>query len=263
MKKYWKILSTGLQNDLAYRVNFIMWRVRQVIQFLIPFFIWTAVVNQGEIFYGYTLAKLLTYVFLSRLVLGALVFGSRTIDLAGIINSGDLTLYLLKPISIFKYWFTRDISDKLINLSFILFELPLLILIFKPPIFIQTNWTLILQSILAITVAVVMYFYLNFLFGMIGFWSRSVWAPRFLLLVILEFAAGGLFPLDMLPDSFHLFLKFTPFPYMMFFPLSIYLGTVSNYWPQLLIAISWTFILRYIVKYVWKKGLLRYDAEGR
>lgn len=263
MKKYWKILTTDFQNSLTYRVNFVMWRIRQVIIFLVPYFIWTSVLHSGDSLYGYELNQLLTYTF-GTILLRSLVFSSRTIDLAGIINSGDLTLYLLKPISIFKYWFARDISDKLMNLSFIFIEFPLLILILRPPLSLQANLLFVAQAILATAIAVIMYFYLNFLFGMIGFWSREVWAPRFLLLVILQFASGGIFPLDMLPKVAQNVLNLTPFPYMLFFPLKTYLGGTSTYYLQgIFISILWTISLKYLAEFVWQKGLKQYEAEGR
>ena len=262
MRKYWAIFTTDLQNNLAYRTNFLIWRLRQLFTFLVPIFVWQFIFSQQNSIYNYSLADLMTYVFLS-LILRSLIFGSSSYELAAIINNGDLSLYLLKPFNIFKYYLARDLSDKLINLSFIIFELPLLYLIFHPPLLIQTNPLILIQFVIYLVVALLLYFYLSFIFGSLGFWTREVWAPRFLLMVILEFAVGGIFPLDMLPPGFHVFLRLSPFSHMLFLPLKTYLGAAGKFLPNLSLALAWLAVFYFVAHLLWKKGLRHYEAEGR
>jgi len=262
LAKYWRVFNITLQEYLTYRLNLLMWRVRQIFVFLIPFFIWKAVLGQGGDIYGYDFAALITYLF-GTVILRSLVMGSRTVDLGWMINSGYLTIALLKPLNIFTFLFTRDAADKLFNLSFIAFEIPLLYLIFHPPIFLQTNIVTILFTILAITMAVLIYFFINIMFGSIGFWTRDVWAPRFLLMVVLEFATGAMFPLDMLPEYGQKILYYTPFPYLLFAPLKIYLGQDTQVYAHLSYALIWVIILYILAKSIWNKGIKSYEAEGR
>jgi ABC-2 type transport system permease protein len=261
MKKYLSIFSITLQEIFTYRLNMIMWRVRQVFVFLIPFFIWKAVLGQGGTIYGYSFSAIMTYLF-GTTILRSLVMGSRTIDLGGMINTGALTIPLMRPINMFNFFFIRDLADKLFNLGFMLLELPLIYFIFHPPVFLQTNPLVLLSAGLSIVLAVLIYFYINVIFGSLAFWSRDVWAPRFLLMVIMEFATGAMFPLDMLPEIWQRFISFTPFPYLLFIPLKIYLGS-ANALLQLAGSLTWVLLLRYLAKIVWKKGIRSYEAEGR
>lgn len=262
MKKYLRIFTITIQEYFTYRLNMVMWRIRQIFVFLIPFFIWKAVLGQGGVIYGYDFAALVTYLF-GTTILRSLVMGSRTVDLGWMINSGYLTIALLKPIKNFHFMFIRDLADKVFNLSFIAIEIPLLYFIFNPPIFIQTNILAILAALLSIAFAILIYFFINIMFGSIGFWSRDVWAPRFLLMVIMEFATGAMFPLDMLPEIGQKILYYTPFPYLLFAPLKMYLGQDSNVLLHLTIQFIWVIILWLAAKYVWHKGLKVYEAEGR
>lgn len=261
-KKYASVFTTTVQEYFAYRLNMVMWRIRQIFVFLIPFFIWSSVFRQEDTIYGYSFAGLITYLF-GTTILRSLVMGSRTVDLGWMINSGYLTIALLKPISNFKFMFTRDLADKLFNLSFIILEIPLLFIIFRPPVFIQTAIIPILASLVSIVFAVLIYFFINIMFGSIGFWSRDVWAPRFLLMVVMEFATGAMFPLDMLPEIGQKILYLTPFPYLLFSPLKIYLGQEVNVPLRLLISSLWVIILYLAAKYIWNRGLRVYEAEGR
>lgn len=258
LKKYTSIFSITLQEYFTYRLNMLMWRIRQIFVFLIPFFIWKAVLGGGGEIYGYTFPAVMTYLF-GTTILRSLVMGSRTVDLGWMINSGYLTIPLMRPLGIFRFLMTRDLADKLFNLSFIVFEIPLIFLIFRPPVFLQTNPTTIFLFTISLILAILIYFFINIIFGAIGFWSRDVWAPRFLLMVIMEFATGAMFPLDMLNTFWQKIMLLTPFPYLLYVPLKIYLGQSVSLLPQLF----WVIILGVITKIVWQKGLLRYEAEGR
>lgn len=258
MKKYLSLFSITLQEIFAYRLNMLMWRVRQIFVFLIPFFIWKSVLGQGGEIYGYAFPAIMTYLF-GTTVLRSLVMGSRTIDLGWMINSGGLTIPLMRPINIFRFFFVRDLADKLFNLGFMFIELPIIILIFHPPVFLQTNPLFLLYAICSGLLAILIYFYINIIFGSLGFWSRDVWAPRFLLMVIMEFATGAMFPLDMLPLVWQKIILFTPFPYLLYVPLKIYLGQSYGLLPQFI----WVIILGLLTKYIWQKGIRSYEAEGR
>lgn len=262
MKKYLSIFGITLQEIFTYRLNMLMWRIRQIFVFLIPFFIWKAVLGQGGEIYGYSFAAIMTYLF-GTTVLRSLVMGSRTIDLGWMINSGYLTIPLMRPMNIFSFFFVRDIADKLFNLSFIFIEIPIILFVFHPPVFIQINLLVLLFAIIGIFLAILIYFFINIIFGSIAFWSRDIWAPRFLLMVIMEFSSGAMFPLDMLPTLWQKIIYMTPFPYLLYVPLKIYLGSDTLANSHLLYAFIWVIILFVISRIIWGKGIRSYEAEGR
>ena len=267
MKKYLSVFKISFQQEFAYRTNFIMWRVRNVMQIFLVFFLWSSVFAdpQREIF-GYNRDKILTYVF-GILLLRALVLSARAVDIAGEISKGDLTNYLLKPISYFKYWFTRDISSKALNLSFAAIEAALLFAILKPPFFIQTNPSQIAIFLVFLVLAVVMFFSLLILVNLATFWlPESGWAAQFLIIAIItEFLSGAVFPIDILPKFIQQILYALPFPYLMFFPLQVYLGKIEigAVAQGLLVAGAWTAFLIFAMNFLWKKGLKKYAAVGR
>ena len=261
MKKYLSIFSITLQEYFVYRLNMFMWRVRQVFVFLLPYFLWRAVLGGGGDIYGYDFGSIMTYLF-GTTILRSLVMGSRTVDLGWMINSGMLTIPLMRPFNMFGFLLTRDAADKLFNLSFMFIEIPLILLVFRPPVFLQANPYTLVITLVSIIFAIMIYFFINIIFGSLGFWTRDVWAPRFLLMVILEFATGAMFPLDMLSNLWQNVLLWTPFPYLLFIPLRIYLGS-SKTIMYLIGQFIWVILLYLLARYVWKRGLLRYEAEGR
>lgn len=262
LKKYFRVFEIAWTNSFVYRLNFIMWRVRNVLGLLGMYFLWSAVFQDQQVF-GWQRQTVLTYILLAS-VLESIIFSSQTIDLAWKINSGEINNYLLKPISIFKFSFSVDLADKLINLVFSLIEITLLIILLKPDVIWTTSLLSFLAFGLAVGLATVLYFFINFLLGTIGFLSPDVWAPRFIFQIILSFAAGLYFPLEFLPASLYQFIKLTPFNYLIFFPLQIFLQrlTGGEIIKGMLILAAWTFILFYLVRFVWKQGLKKYEAQG-
>jgi ABC-2 type transport system permease protein len=262
LKKYWQAFKISWQNSFVYRLNFMMWRVRNVLGLVALYSLFSAIFQTKEIF-GWQLSKILTYILLSSL-LQSIVFSSRTIDLAWKINRGEINNFLLKPISIFKFTFSIDAADKLLNLIFSFAEVCLLIFFLKPSLVLSFNLVYFFLFSLAILLATVLYFFINFLMGTIGFWTPEVWAPRFIFNIVLGFAAGAYFPLDFLPKPLYLFLKLTPFHYLIFFPLQLYLGQVkpAEIVQAFLVLLIWVFILFYFVRYIWQKGIKSYEAQG-
>lgn len=267
MKKYLSVFKISFQQEFVYRLNFIMWRVRNVLQIFLIFFLWNAVFSQpGAVVFGYDRAKILTYVF-GILVVRALVFSARAVDVAGEIANGDIVNILLKPIGFFKYWLTRDLSSKALNLSFASVETGILFLLLKPQIFIQTNPIYMVGFFVSVIVALLIYFVLLMMTSFVPLWfPEAGWGAQFLLIVVaVEFLSGGLFPLDILPMAIQKVLYMTPFPYLIFFPIEVYLGKLA---PMVLlggitISISWLILLLLAMRWLWHKGLLAYKAEGR
>lgn len=267
MRKYLKIFNISFQQEFAYRINFILWRARNVLQILIFFYLWNAVLpNTSSQIFGYDRAKIFTYAFV-LIIVKALVLSSKSVDVAGQISNGELTNLLLKPVNYFYYWITRDISTKFINLFFGSIEAFVLIVLLKPPVFIQTNLLYLTAFIAAIFLAMFLFFNLLMLTNFIPFWVPELsWGAQFLVIVVIvEFLSGSFFPLDVFPSAVYQFLRFTPFPYLIFIPIKIYLGSfdLPMVFQSLAIGFVWCLILWKIMNRVWKKGLLVYDAVGR
>lgn len=264
MKKYLRVLGNTWEEMVAYRLNFVMWRVRTVFQLLTMYFLWYALIPKGQTLFGYSQSFMLTYI-LGTSILSSVILSTKTHEIGENIYKGDLSIYLIRPINYFVYWFSRDIGDKLFNIFFATVELAILFFILKPPIFLQTDSVYLMFTLFATALAVILYFLFGCLLGMIGFWSPEVWAPRFILFILLQFFAGSLFPLDILPKPLYDVFALTPFPYLLYFPLKIYLGQLPFFtiYQGLLIATVWIFIIALFLQYIWRKGLYLYTAVGR
>ena len=267
MNKYLQVRKISLRQEIAYPINFIMWRVRNVIQILLVYFLWDAAFSSpGRILFGYDRDKILTYIFGIMLV-RAFVLSSKSMDVAGEISRGELSNSLVKPINYFKYWLSRDLASKVLNLLFATIEIVVLYFVLKPPVFLQGNLLLIFLFMSSIIFAILLFTILLFIVSSVTFWAPEAgWGAHFLLtVVIVEFLSGVLFPLDVFPLAVQKIINLTPFPYLVFFPLQVYLGKLTS--PELVkgfvVDALWLIVFMYFLNKIWKKGLKAYEGYGR
>ncbi|HSW89953.1 MAG TPA: ABC-2 family transporter protein [Patescibacteria group bacterium] len=265
MNKILIIAQNTAQETAAYRLNFVLWRARSVIRYLLSYFLWTAILSgvAGAVG-GYSRAQMLTYLTFGYIVM-TFVLATRTQDLGGEINEGKLSNALLRPQSFFQYLIGREIGDKVVNLVFSVAEVGLLLFILHPPVLFQSNPEVLLLTLLAVIGSTIMYFLLSLLMSLIAFWTNDIWAVRFLFFMCLEFMSGSLIPIDLFPGIWRSIVLSTPFPYVMFFPAKIYLGgmSVSDLRQGFMVLSIWIIGLSLLAYVAWRRGLKSYGADGR
>ncbi len=249
----------------VYRLNFLLWRFRSVVSFLTLVFFWQAIYGIRQEVFGYQKSQMLTYI-IGITFLRGIVFGSRTADLAGMIKSGDVVnKFLTRPWNVIKAWFFRDLAAKFLDTLFVFLELSLILRFISLPFYLPKDWRFLLLFGISCLLSIVLYFFINFFFSIIAFWIDNIWAPRWLFGVIfLEFMSGAFFPLDVLPKTLFNFIKLTPFPYLIYFPIKIYLGQVDVLGTIKILGLMffWLCLILPLTNLVWKKGLKAYSAYG-
>ncbi len=257
-------MKNTISEYMTYRLNFVLWRARMVMQLLVTYFLWWAIFTDRQELFGYSQSRMLTYVLLSSVV-RTVVLGTTTMEIGGLINRGNLSNFLIRPLRFFRYYMARDAADKALNVVCSFGEITVMIVLLRPQVFVQTNPSAIALSAIALMIGTVLYFYFSLLLEFLGFWTPDNWAPRFLSFVIMDFFAGGLFPLDILPQPLFLLSQTLPFAYFIYFPIKVYLGQLSYAFviQGLLVGLLWVVGLWYLAQVVWKKGLRVYTAEGR
>lgn len=266
MKKSGSIFITTIKEYFAYRFNFLIWRLRVMIGFLIPLFLWSSITSQVKNFNGYNEKTIVNY-FIYTYFISFFILGTRTVDIAGQIQNGEIINLILKPISFFKYYLFRDLADKFLNFLCSAFELFFLITVFKLPFSLPNleNLSLFLFFLL---IGFFISFFISLAISFIGFYSNEVWAPRFVFMVLIQILSGIYFPLDILPKPLFNFLFFTPFPYYFFIPVKIItqpeiLFLKINLYFSLLISLLWVLLSFLLAKILWQKGNKSFSFWGR
>ena len=266
MRKYLTVFGLSFQNEFTYRLNFILWRFRNVLRMMMVFILWNSVFAVNKVAFGYTREQMLTYVFLVLIVSAFVASAPSNENIGGEISNGDLSNYLLKPVNYLKFWLTRDWASKLLNIIFAAGEVTLLYLWLKPQIFLAASLVTLVIGVVMCLVAALLYFYLTKIAVFVSFWApENTWGAMFTILIAVEMLGGTIFPLDILPNWANTALQFTPFPYLVYYPIATLVGKLSLgqsvrilFQAIVLLSLIW-----YLAMKIWKNGLKVYQASGR
>lgn len=267
MTKYWHVILVGLQNTLVYRINFFLRSVFALIPLAAIIFFWKAVYANGEIggqIAGHTLAEMISYYLLITLIDMLTAVNEDDWQIASDIRDGNINQFLVRPINYMVYRFCLFGAGRLIYTAVALAPVIVFMLLQRQFFVGPASEMALVLSVLSLVMTALLQFFLSFTVAMLAFWVLEVSTFIFIVFAFEYVAGGHLFPLDILPPVVTAVLKLTPFPYLMFFPASIYLGwtTEAEIWKGLGIQLFWVVFFFIIARFVWSRGLRKYTAVG-
>ena len=267
MKKYWHVLGIGLQNNLTYRFNFLARSLFGLIPLVAMLYIWKAIYHDkkpGELVGTYVFAEMVSYYLLATIVDALTAVNEDDWQIAADIKDGNISQFLLKPIDYLWYRLWLFVSGRLAYLA--VATVPLAVFIFclrkffvLPPDWGTFGWFLISAGLTAL-----LQFFMSYMMAMLAFWVMEVSTFIFIMFAFEYLASGHLFPLNILPPAFERALFFTPFPYQLYFPVSVYLGktTGMELAKGLLIQLAWVIAAYVAARFAWNRGIKKYAAAG-
>lgn len=267
MKKYWHVINIGIQNNLTYRVNFLFRILFSFIPLLATIYLWRAVYsskgssqNVGD----YTIGQMTSYYLIVTIVDVLTAVSEDDWQIATDIKDGNISQFLVKPIDYLTYRLCLFSSSRMIYL--LVAALPLAAFIFclrgyfiLPPNPAATGWFLV-----SVALTGLLQFFMSYAMAMLAFWVLEVSTFIFILFAFEYLASGHLFPLDILPTALKNVLFYTPFPYQMYFPVSIYMGKTSGVelYRGLLLQSAWVIAIYGVARFAWHHGIRKYGAVG-
>jgi ABC-2 type transport system permease protein len=268
VKKYWHVINIGIQNTLVYRMNFLFRATFSLIPLMATIYLWRAVyagkpAGDSSVA-GYTLAGMTSYYLLVTIVDALTAVTEDDWQIASDIREGAINQFLLKPIDYLAYRFCLFGAGRMIYV--IIAALPVLIFI----IFQRQYWVgppnILTFGIFLVSLCLtaLLQFFISYTMALLAFWLLEISTLIFIVFAFEYVAGGHLFPLDILPPGFVAALNFTPFPYQLYFPVSVYLGRVTgaDLWQGLAIQIFWVAFFYVLARWTFKKGIRHYTAFG-
>jgi len=263
MRTYWVAYQIALQETLQRRSTLIMDRLGGFAVVVSLYAFWTALIGDKASFLGYTRPEMLTYV-LALNILRSFVFTGRGWQLVGEISSGKISSYLVRPLSYHGYALALDFAQKTVHVAASIVEVSLLAFLVQGDLFLPSDpatWFLFAVSVL---LSSLLFFFLEFAISTFAFWTSESGGPLFCFELFLQFAAGAFFPLDVLPLALRKALEATPFPYMVYFPVRIFLEKVTPLEALRVIGTEalWLVAVFAVAMTIWRRGVASYSAEG-
>ncbi len=267
MKKYWHVINIGIQNTLVYRVNFLFRATFGLIPLMATIFLWRAVYSgkaEDAAVGAYTLAQMTSYYLLVTIVDALTAVTEDDWQIAADIKDGNISQFLLKPIDYLTYRLCLFGAARMIYTLVSIVPVTLFICVQREFFVWPAEAAAFGWFLLSIVMTALLQFFISYSMAMLAFWVLEVSTFIFILFAFEYIASGHLFPLDILPPALAGALNYTPFPYQLFFPISIYLGqaTGTALWRGLAMQAGWVIVAYGLARFAWRRGIRRYAAVG-
>ncbi len=267
MHKYWHVVSVGIQNTLVYRVNFLFRACFGLIPLMATIFLWRAIFAsnpESPQIAGYTLASITSYYLLATVVDALTAVAEDDWQIAAEIKDGHISHFLLKPIDYLTYRLCLFGAGRIVYTAVAAVPVALFLVAQRSSFLLPPDGLTLAAFAFSTLLTALLQFFMSYTIALLAFWVLEVSTFVFILFAFEYIAGGHLFPIDILPPALAQALNLTPFPYQLYFPVSIYLGRVTGdeLWRGLSIQLFWVAALYAIARFAWRRGIRRYAAVG-
>jgi ABC-2 type transport system permease protein len=267
LRKYWHVLNVGVQNNLTYRFNYLARAVFGFIPMIAILYVWRTIYEgngPNSMVGAYTLGQMISYYLLSAVVDALSAVNEDDWQIAADIKDGNISQFLLKPIDYLTYRLCLFLSGRLAYLAVAAAPLALFILCLRQYFVWPADWSTLAFFLVSVVLTALLQFFMSYTMAMLAFWVLEVSTFIFILFAFEYIASGHLFPLDILPGGLQQALYFTPFPYQLYFPISIYMGKAAGMElvKGLAVQLSWVVVMYGLARLAWGRGIRRYSAVG-
>ena len=265
MKTYWHIFTVGLQNTLVYRVNFLIRALFNLVPLMAIVAMWQAIYSgKASDISGYTLAGMISYYLRVTIVEAVTSVTEDDWQIAAEIKDGHISQFLTRPIDYLHYRLCLFFSGRVVYT--VAAAAPVALFVFwhrehLPP---PPEAGALACFLVSLVFSAFLQFLLSYLIATLAFWVLEISSFVFILLAFERLVSGQMFPLDLLPPWLAQAVMWTPFPYGIFFPVSVYLGKISGgaLLQGLALQLFWVATTYALARLAWRRGLKTYTVVG-
>ncbi|MGA2543924.1 MAG: ABC-2 family transporter protein [Verrucomicrobiota bacterium] len=265
MKKYWHVMKIGTENTLVYRFNFFFRAAASLLPLLATIYLWQTIYRgRNSDVAGYSLAAMISYYLLVTIVDTLTAVNEDDWQIAADIKDGNISQFLLKPMDYLTYRICLFLSGKLVFTAISIVPVGIFIFCFRHYFVGPPGWAMSGCFVLSVLLTGLLQFFMSYTMALLAFWLLEVSTIIFILFAFEYIAGGHLFPLNILPHGLEMALQCTPFPYLLYFPVNVYLGQASaaEVWRGLAIQSGWVVLFYFVARWVWRRGIRTYTAVG-
>lgn len=228
-------------------------------------FIWSALFRERQANIGsYDYRSMIFYFVLTMLVDNLVTPTEDEWQIAADIREGQINSFLTKPLNYLSYRISLFLSYRLLYTIVTIVPVAVVMFYFRGYISVPAHAITWLFTGISLVMAAFIQFFIAYSLAMLAFWILEISTIVFILYSFEYFLNGHIFPLDIMPAWFQGILKWLPFTYELYFPISIYLEKVqgANLCSGLAIQAGWFLLTLAIARGMWRQGVQHYQAVG-
>jgi ABC-2 type transport system permease protein len=265
-RPYRRVVGAGIGIATAYRGYFFVQFLFQMLPLATQLLLWTAVFASqapGGSIAGFDRAAMLSYYLLTNL-LGLADTESLPWEMAEDIRQGRLNNFLVRPFHYFLYQWHLYVGRLCVEPIFLLIPAALVLYLCRGVLQVPTEGWRLGAFALSAFLGAQLGFVINFMLGTLAFWLINNSSVLHMMAPLQALFSGYWFPLALLPAFLKGPLLASPFAYLSYFPLQVYLGQAS--WQDTLrglgIQCLWLLGLGVLATLLWRRAIRAYSAVG-
>jgi ABC-type uncharacterized transport system, permease component len=223
MKSFAKLVSLSIQSKIYFRQSFILNLFTPVVLLVGSYLLWNSLYTlQGGIIGTMNRADMFTYILISFAINNLLTWSTENV-ISREITHGTITSKCIRPVPFILQMVSEMTGSMLIQGSMNLAVALLGFLLFSKYLILPTLSSLLL-FIPCLILGVLLRIMMTNVFSLLCFFTTSHLGISWTRNAIYDFFSGAVVPVAMFPLWLKSFTYFTPFPYMLQAPISIFLN---------------------------------------
>ena len=175
-----------------------------------------------------------------------------------------MNAFLVKPMNYLLYRLSLFASNRLLYTVVTLPVLVVTFFAFRTYIAWPSSWVTWAWAIVSVILAAMLQFLISYSVALLAFWMLEISTVVFIIYSFEYFLSGHMFPISFMPEGIQGILRLLPFPYELYFPISIFMEQVRGreLWNGMLIQTCWVLLIYLGASALWRGGLRKYQAVG-
>ena len=257
IKKALTFLSVYYAHMLEYRAELFLWALSGTLP-LILMGVWTKASQSGQFGLGPgDFARYFLIVFLVRQFTVVWVIWEFEKEVV----QGKLSPRLLQPIDPVWHHVAAHLSERVARLPFTIVLVGFFFWLYPEAIWLP-SLSRVLLFVPVLVLAFTLRFLLQYTFALFAFWTERASALEQVSFLFYLFLSGIIAPLEVFPPVVRAIALWTPFPYLIHFPVAVLIGLPVDIQRSIFVMLGWTVLFFILNRWLWRKGLKQYSGMG-
>ena len=262
---YLAVIRSSFLGMLAYRMRYVTGILTYTLFVSVNYFIWKAIFStypEGSTIHGFQLKDMVTYLAVGWIA-RSFYFSTIDEDIEELVKSGQISIFLLRPISFHLTMLCQAVGESLFRISF--FTIPITVVILalfpvSPPVSFDAGLLFLVSSITSFLILAE----LNFIIGLLSFELQSIQGLNRAKYYLLQLFSGLLMPVAFFPGWFQSIMLALPFRLITAVPMEVYLGKVPQGRIPLLFCeqLFWVAVMWGLAMLLWRRSVRKLTLQG-
>ncbi len=264
LKLYLQFIYNSFYQNSIYRFNTLFDIISKLVILYVQIAIWAYLLKNKSVSSNIgviSMNDMITYAIISSFI-WLFVTNEVISRMHNLIKSGDISMLLIRPFSLFRYIFSESLGSYLYRIVFQL--LPMLLVVAPFYEISLPKMDILVIFMVSLFNGILINFIITYILGIVGIWIISVNNLSMLLSSLVRLLSGMIVPLWFFPHQLLIIADLLPFKGIFYYPISIFLNKMNYY--EIILSLTnqvvWLIVLFIIQKILYRNAINKLNIQG-